>query len=55
MARKSSDDRFSEEETARRFETALRAGLNMPAKPHSEMKLGKPKNKRRKTKAKRRR
>jgi hypothetical protein len=35
-------ERFADKEANRRFEAALRAGFKTPAKPHSEMKLGKP-------------
>src|SRR6202040_4445202 len=42
---KRNDDRYSDEEARKRFEKALRAGLNMPAKPHADMKLGKPRGK----------
>lgn len=34
------DEEFSPEETERRFTTALKAALRMPAKPHAEAKLG---------------
>lgn len=36
---------FSEQEVRRPTEAALRAALNTPAKPQSEMKLGKPRGK----------
>jgi hypothetical protein len=36
------DDQFSDEEARSRFEKAIRVALSGPAKPHSEMKLGKP-------------
>lgn len=39
------DDQFSEAETRRRAEAALRAAFNTPPKPQSEMKLGKPRAK----------
>jgi hypothetical protein len=42
---KRNDDRYSDEEARQRFEKALRAGLDMPAKPHADMKLGKPQGK----------
>jgi hypothetical protein len=35
------DDQFSEEETARREDAALKRILSTPPKPHSAMKLGK--------------
>lgn len=44
---------FSEEESRRRFETAIRVALSGPAKPHSEMKLGKPRGKKAKSPTKR--
>jgi hypothetical protein len=37
------NERYSEKEATRRVEKALRAAFNTPAKPQSEMKLGKPK------------
>jgi hypothetical protein len=49
MNDKSRDDEYTEQEAQRRFETALRAGLNTPAKPHADMKLGKPRGKRAKS------
>jgi hypothetical protein len=39
------DEKFSEQEAQRRFEAAIRIALSGPAKPHSEMKLGKPRGK----------
>lgn len=36
------DDRYTDEETRRRAEAALRAAFKAPHKPQSEMKLGKP-------------
>jgi hypothetical protein len=41
MTGKKQDNTFDADEAKKRFETALRAGLNMPAKPHAKMKLGK--------------
>ena len=41
--RKSSEEAFSEQETQRRTEAALRAAFSAPHKPQSEMKLGKAK------------
>jgi hypothetical protein len=38
---KSSDDQFSDEESTRRMNEALRRALTSPPKPHSEMKIGK--------------
>jgi hypothetical protein len=40
---KPSKETYSKPETAQRMETALRAALAMPPKPHAEMRLGKPK------------
>jgi hypothetical protein len=39
-----SDDQYSDQEAKRRTEAALRAAFNTPAKPQSEMKLGKSKS-----------
>jgi hypothetical protein len=46
MIRKLADDKYSEQETQRRAEQALRAAFASPPKPQSEMKLGKPRGKR---------
>jgi hypothetical protein len=48
MGGKSSDrdQEYSERETARRADVALRVALNTPHKPHSESKIGKPRAKR---------
>jgi hypothetical protein len=43
---KSRDDQYSEQETQRRAEKALRAAFASPPRPQSEMKLGKPRAKR---------
>jgi hypothetical protein len=40
-------DAFSEQETARRRDAVIKLMLSKPPKPHSEMKLGKPRGKRR--------
>jgi hypothetical protein len=40
------NEQYSEQETQRRAEAALRAAFNTPTKPQSEMKLGKPRGKR---------
>ena len=37
MSRKQSEDSFSEEETLRRFETALQAGLRTPPVPQKDV------------------
>jgi hypothetical protein len=39
------DDRYSEQETARRRDAVIKKMLNTPPKPRSEMKIGKPKAK----------
>jgi len=41
MSSKAPDEKYSDKEAQRRFETALRTALNTPPKPQSEMKLGK--------------
>ena len=41
MANKKADEQFSEDETARRRDEALKRALGTPHKLHSEMKLGK--------------
>jgi hypothetical protein len=46
MMGKSSDERYSDEETARRRDKALLRALSTPPKRHSEMKVGKRKAKR---------
>jgi hypothetical protein len=38
---KEPDDQYSDKETARRRDEALKRALSMPPKHHSEMKLGK--------------
>jgi hypothetical protein len=45
MQPKISDDEFSPEETARRRDAVIKHMLNTPPKPHSQMKVGKPKAK----------
>jgi len=45
MPRKSIPIDYTEEETIARAEAALKRMLNTPPKPHSEMKVGKPKAK----------
>jgi hypothetical protein len=42
---KQTDEHYSEQETRRRVEATLRAAFSTPAKPQSEMKLGKPRGK----------
>jgi hypothetical protein len=39
------DEQYSEEETAQRRDAVIKRMLNTPPKPHSEMKLGKPRGK----------
>jgi hypothetical protein len=46
MVGRQQDDQFSDEETTRRMNEALRRALTSPPKPHSEMKIGKRKAKR---------
>jgi len=43
MSSKKTADEYSDEEAARRMNEALRRALTSPPKPHSEMKVGKPK------------
>jgi hypothetical protein len=50
---KNRDDSYSEEETARRRDAVIKRVLSTPPKPHSEMKLGKPRGKPSKSPAKR--
>jgi hypothetical protein len=52
MPGRPSDDSYSELEAKRRFEAALRGARLVGHKPQSEMKLGKPRHKRKSTKAK---
>jgi hypothetical protein len=47
------DDQYSTDETQRRTEAALRAAFNAPHRPQSEMKLGKPRAKPKKSPMKR--
>ena len=44
MAKNASDD-YSEQEIARRRDAVIKRMLATPPKPHSEMKLGKPRGK----------
>lgn len=39
------DDHYSEQETAQRRDAVIKQMLATPPKPHSEMKLGKPRKK----------
>lgn len=48
MARRQTDDQYSDEEAQRRFGIALRAALNMPHKPHKAA-VGKGRESKRKT------
>jgi hypothetical protein len=41
----SKDEHYSEQETARRRDAVIKRMLNTPPKPHSEMKIGKPRAK----------
>ncbi len=43
---KENEERYSDQETQQRREAALKRMLSTPHKPHSEMKLGKAKGKR---------
>jgi hypothetical protein len=49
METKRSDDQYSEQETAERRDAAIKRMLATPPKPHSEMKIGKPKGKKAKS------
>jgi hypothetical protein len=49
MNRKSSDQSYSEQETGRRRDAVIKRMLATPPKPHSEMKIGKPKGKKAKS------
>ncbi len=46
MKDQKSSDQYSEQETARRRDAVIKRMLNTPPKPHSEMKIGKPRAKR---------
>jgi hypothetical protein len=46
MNTKRPDEQFSEQETARRRDAVIKQMINTPPKPHSEMKIGKPRAKR---------
>lgn len=48
MNNKRSDDQYSEKEIAERRDATIKRMLNTPPKPHSEMKIGKSKPKRKK-------
>jgi hypothetical protein len=43
------DEQYSEQETAQRRDAAIKRMLNTPPKPHSEMKIGKPKGRKSKS------
>jgi hypothetical protein len=45
MGKNKSDDQYSDEDATRRMNEVLRRALTSPPKPHSEMKLGKRKEK----------
>jgi hypothetical protein len=49
MNTKRSDDQYSEQETAKRRDAVIKRMLATPPKPHSEMKIGKSKDKKRKS------
>jgi hypothetical protein len=53
MAKPKREDQYSDQETQRRFEAALRGARMVGHKPQSEMKLGKPRGKPSKSSAKR--
>jgi hypothetical protein len=46
MANSKNGERYSEEETTRRMNEALKRALHMPPKPHKPLKSGKPTKKR---------
>jgi hypothetical protein len=45
MTSNSKSNQYSEQETANRRDAVIKYMLNTPPKPHSEMKLGKPRGK----------
>jgi hypothetical protein len=45
MTTKRPDDKFSDEEATRRRDAVIKRMLSTPPKPHSELKIGKSKNK----------
>jgi hypothetical protein len=45
MSGKQADDQYSEQETKRRRDAVIKRMLATPPKPHSEMKVGKPRAK----------
>jgi len=49
MANPRKDDQYSEQETVRRRNAVIKRMLNTPPQPHSEMKIGKPKRKSKKS------
>jgi hypothetical protein len=51
MSRKVKDDRFSEQETAYRFEAALRGALSTPPKPLKDIPKKRPKKPKRQTRS----
>jgi hypothetical protein len=53
MVSKSSDESYSKEEAQRRFEAALRGARLVGHKPQSEMKLGKPRGRKKQSPKKR--
>jgi hypothetical protein len=49
MAKSSSEDQYSEQETKRRRDAVIKRMLATPPKPHSEMRVGKRKTKEKKS------
>jgi hypothetical protein len=45
MGKTEQSDQYSEKETAQRRDAVIKRMLSTPPKPHSEMKLGKPRRK----------
>jgi hypothetical protein len=45
MIKRESNDQYSEQETVRRRDAVIKRMLATPPKPHSEMKVGKPRGK----------
>ena len=51
MSNKPNSNNYTDAETIARRDATIKRMLNTPPKPHSEMKIGKPRAKRRKAKA----